>query len=218
MRFNPNISYSNMNKNNQTRTIPKSVFEEAAFNYFKCQPDDIEIRMITRNKEAFVIYNNEGYKISTREILREDIEYQLADKNAVHHIDFHCWIHATKNTVSLTHIFGPLVRTLQDTEQAKMLLIAVDLASHTEDKEQAFWEILNQIDKEGGLLGKAMVTTAEVYDGPGFVNDLLEHHITNADQIYNRVKGGIFKTVYVGDDQRGHFEFFLYSSDDYFTE
>ena len=96
-----------------------SVFKEAAITYFKCQPEDIEIRMIDKNKEAFVIYNDNGYKISTREILREDIEFLLSDKNAVHHIDFWCWIEVTRNTVTMNRILGPLVRTIQDSEQAK---------------------------------------------------------------------------------------------------
>jgi adenylate cyclase class IV len=73
-----------MKKNNKTKTIPMSVFKEAALSYFKCQAEDIQIRMIAENKEAFMVYNEQGYKISTREKLLEDVELQLSDKDAAH--------------------------------------------------------------------------------------------------------------------------------------
>jgi hypothetical protein len=197
-----------MKTNKKTQTIPMSVFKEAALTHFKCQPDDIEIRMITENKEAFIVHKSFGYKISTREILREDIEFQLTDKNAVHHINFSRWIEATKNTVKMNRILGPLVRTIQNIEQAKMLLIAVGLGSYTDGAEIAFWEILARIDKEGELLGKAMVITAQVYNGPGLISDLTELQIMHGSKVYNGAIDGIFETIYVGDHQRGAFHCF----------
>jgi len=207
-----------MKANNKPRITPMSVFKEAAQTYFKCQSDDFEIRMITANKEAFVVHNGQGYKISTRAILREDIEFQLTDKNAVHHINLQCWIEATRNTVKMNRILGPLVRTIHDVEQAKKLLIAVGLGSYTDDTEVSFWEILARIDKEGELLGNAMVIVAQVYSGPGLINDLTELQIINGDHVYNGAVGGIFETVYVDDDKRGTFEFYIYSADHYFSE
>lgn len=207
-----------MKTNNKPHAIPISVFTEAALTYFKCQPEDIEIRMIDENKEAFVIYNDNGYKISTREILREDVEFQLTDKDAAHHIDFWCWIEVTRNTVTMNRILGPLVKTIQDSEQAKKLLIAVGLGSYTDDTEVAFWEILARIDKEGDLLGNAMVITAQVYDGPGFIDDLTDLQIMYGHRVYNIFEDGIFETIYLEDDNDDYPEFYIYSAEHYFTE
>lgn len=195
-----------------------SAFTEAALTYFKCQPDDIEIRMITENKEAFVVHDGQGYKISTREVLREDIAFQLTDKNAAHHINFGCWVEATRNTVEMNKILGKLVRTIKNTEHAKMLLIAVGLGSYAENMEATFWEILSRIDKEGELLGNAIVITAQVYNGPRLLNDLEELQILNGKTVYNQVVDGIFETVYLGGVQNKYPEFYLYSADHYITD
>jgi len=207
-----------MKTNNKQQTIPMSVFAEAAIIHFNCQTDDIEIRMIDENKEAFVIYDGNGYKISTREILREDIEFQLTDKDAVHHIDFWCWIEVTRNTVKMNRILGPLVRTIRDVEQAKKLLIAVGLGSYTDDTEVAFWEILARIDKEGELLGNAIVTVAKVYDGTGLIDDLTDLQIMYGHRVYNIFESGVFETVYLGDDKNEYPEFYIYSAEHYVAD
>jgi hypothetical protein len=201
----------------EPRTTPISVFTEAALKYFKCKPEDIEIRMITENKEAFLIYKGEGYKISTREMLREDIEFQLTNKEAALQIDLGCWIQATKNTVVINRILGILVRNIENTEQAKKLLIAVGLGAYTDDADIAFWEILSRIDHDGELLGNAMVIVVQVYSGAGLINDLTDLQILHGPRVYNRITGGIFETVYVEDNQRGAFELYLYSTESYLT-
>jgi hypothetical protein len=202
-----------MKTDNKPQSIPMSIFTEAALTHFKCRPGDIGVRMITENKEAFVVYKGEGYKISTREILRENIADQLTDKYAVHDIDFGCWIQAIKNTVIVKRMLGGLIRTVEDTEQAEKLLIAAALGAYTDNADVAFWEILARIDPAGDVLGNAIVSTAQVYNGPGLVDDITELHIMHGGQVYNRMVDGIFETVYVDDDQRGTFEFYIYSAD-----
>ncbi len=194
-----------------------NVFREAALIYFKCNPDEIEIRMIDENKEAFVEHAGKGYKISTYEALREDIEIQLTNKHAVHDIDLGCWINATKHTVSINRVLSDLIRTIEDTEQAKKLLIAVGLGAYTDDADVAFWEILSRIDTGGDLLGNAIMTTAKVYDGPGLIDDIVSRQIMHGQNVYNKTVGGVFERVYV-DVQPGTFEFYLYSSEHFFTE
>jgi hypothetical protein len=206
-----------MKTNNKTRITPINVFTEAALTYFRCNPDDIEIRMITENKEAFVIYNSQGYKISTHEMLRKDIEFQITDKETALQIDFGCWIQATKNTVVINRILGTIVRSIENTEEAKKLLIAAGLGAYTDDADIAFWEILSRIDHEGDLLGNAMVIVAQIYNGPDLINDLTELQIMHGQRVYNRVAGGIFETVYVEDNQRGIFQLYLYSTEHYLT-
>jgi hypothetical protein len=174
--------------------------------------------MIAQNKEAFIDYNDQGYKISTREKLLEDVELQLTDKNAAHQIDFWCWIEATKHTVKMNRILVPLVKVIQDIEQAKMLHIAVGLGSYTNDAEVSFWEILSRIDKDGNLLGTAMVITAQVYNGPGLIDDLTDLQIMYGNRVYNIFEGGIFETVYLADDKNEYPEFYLYSTEHYFTD
>jgi hypothetical protein len=176
--------------------------------------EDIEIRMIAENKEAFIDYNDQGYKISTREKLLEDVEHQLNDKDAAHQIDFWCWIEATKHTVKMNRILLPLVRAIQDIEQAKMLHIAVGLGSYTNDAEVSFWEILSRIDKDGDLLGTAMVITAQVYNGPGLIDDLTDLQIMYGSRVYNPFERGLFETVYAADQHRD-FKFYLYSTNFY---
>ncbi|MDB5008507.1 MAG: hypothetical protein JWP45_2900 [Mucilaginibacter sp.] len=203
-----------MKTKDRTRTIPMSIFTEAALTYFKCQAEYIEIRMIAENKEAFMVYNEQGYKISTREKLLEDVELQLTDKDAAHQIDFWCWIEATKHTVKMNRILVPLVRAIQDIEQAKMLLIALGIEAYTDDDEVVFWEILSRIDKDGDLLGTAMVITAQVYNGLGLIDDLTDLQIMYGSRVYNPFERGIFETVYAADQHRD-FEFYLYSTDFY---
>jgi hypothetical protein len=207
-----------MKTNNQTRIIPISIFKAAALTYFKCKPEDIEIRMITENKEAFAVHNGEGYKITTGEALREEVAIQLTDKQAALDIDFGCWIQATKNTVKINRILGTLIKAIEDTEQAQKLLIAVGLGNYTNDADIAFWEILSRIDKDGELLGNAMVVVAQLYGGSGLIDDLTELQIMHGNDIYNKLMGGILETVYIDNEQRGPFEFYLYSAEHYFTE
>ena|ERR1700743_2078222 len=202
-------------KTDTTKTIPMKIFKKAALTYFKCQPGEIEIRMITENKEAFVIYKGEGYKISTREMFREDIESKLKDKEAALDIDLRCWIQATKNTVKINRILAHLIPTLRNVEQAQRLLIAIVLASCTDDTDVAFWEILARIDRDGELLGNSMVIVAQICNGPGLINDLTELQVMHGNQVYNKFEGGIFETVRV-DDQREQFEFYLYSAEHHF--
>jgi hypothetical protein len=206
-----------MKTNNKPKTIPMSVFKEAALTYFKCEPFDIEIRMIAENKEAFVEYKGQGYKISTHEKLIEDVELQLTDKDTAQQIDFWCWIETTKHKVKMDRILVPLVRAIQDTEQAKMLLIAVGLAAYTDNMEVAFWEILSRTDKDGDVLGSAMVLAAQVYNGLGLIDDLTDLQIMAGNRVYNLIEGGIFETVYANYNCRD-FEFYIYSAEHYFTE
>jgi len=207
-----------MKINNKKRPIPVSVFKEAAITYFKCQPEDIEIRMISDNKEAFVVHNDLEYKITTREALYEEVEIQLTDKRAALDIDFGCWIQATKNTVKMNRILGTLVRTIKDTEEAKKLLIAVGLGSYSDDTEVGFWEVLSRIDQGGELLGNAMVIVAQVYNGPGLIEDIAEIQIMHGQRVYNKFVDGVFEAIYVDDEQHGTFEFFIYSAEHYFNE
>ena len=207
-----------MKAKNKTRATAISIFKEAAITYFKCQPEDIEIRMITDNKEAFVVHNGLEYKITTRDALYEEVEIQLTDKRAALDIDFGCWVQATKNTVKMNRFLGTLVRTIKDTEEAKMLLLAVGLGSYSDDTEVAFWEVLRRIDKDGELLGNAMVIVAQVYNGPGLIEDIAEIQIMHGQRVYNKFVGGIFETIYVDDEKHGTFEFFIYSAEQFFTE
>jgi hypothetical protein len=202
-------------KTNKTKTMPMSVFTEAALTYFKCQPDEIEVKMIIENKEAFVVYMEEGYKICIRDILCENIEAQLTDKRAVHDIDLGCWITAIKNTVNVKLMMRDFIRKVEDTEQAKKLLIAVALGVYADDANVAFWEVLARIDPGGDVLGNAIVTTAQVYSGPGLINDLTELQIMHGTRVYNKFEGGIFETVYV-DYLYRPFEFHIYSADHIF--
>jgi len=199
-----------MNTKNKPPIIPINLFTEAALAYFKCHPKEVEISMISEKKEAFVIHNGEGYKISTRGVLREEIAIQLSDKQAALDINLNCWIQATKNTVKINRFLSSLIRTIEGTEQAEKLHIAVGLGSYTDDIEVAFWEILSRIDKDGDLLGTAMAIVAEVYNGPGLIDDLTEIQIIYGSQVYNKIVGGIFEAIYVDDD----IEFFIYSVDE----
>ena len=65
-------------------------FKEAARAYFKCSLDEMEVNILTENKEAFVVFKDESYKICTREKFREDIECQLQDKHAALDLDLGC--------------------------------------------------------------------------------------------------------------------------------
>jgi hypothetical protein len=116
----------------------------------------------------------------------------------------------------MNRILLPLVRAIQDIEQAKMLHIAAGLSSCADDAEVSFWEILSRIDKDGDLLGTAMVITAQVYNRPGLIDDLTDLQIMYGSRVYNTFERGIFETVYAADQHRD-FEFYLYSTDFYFT-
>lgn len=204
-----------MKTNNKTETIAMSVFKKAALTYFKCQPESIEVRIITENKEAFVIYEGQGYKIRTKEALREEVAFLLTDKHAALNIDFGCWIQATKNTVQIKRIIEPVIKTISNIEQAQKLLAAIQLGAYIDDPDVAFWEILARIDQDGELLGNTMVIVGQVYNSPGLIDELTEIQIINGTQVYNKLVGGIFETVYVDDAQR-IFEFYLYSVEDGF--
>lgn len=206
-----------MKPNNKTETIAISVFMNAALTYFKCQPESIEVRMLTENKEAFVNYGGLGYKIRTKEALREEVAFQLTDKHAALDIDFGCWIQATKNTVQIKRIIEPVIKTISKTEQAQKLLTAIQLGAYTDDPDVAFWQILARIDQDGELLGNTMVIAGQVYNGPGLIDDLAELQIWNGNIVYNRIEGGIFETLYAKDDE-SDYEFYLYSTDYYPTE
>jgi len=173
---------------------------------------------VYHTKSQYESYSEKGYKISTREILRENIESQLTDKYNVHDIDPGCWIQAIKHTVRINRILTDFIRTVKDTEEAKMLLIAVALGAYTDDADVAFWDILARIDPGGDVLGKAMITAAQVYNGPDFIDDLTNLQIMHGQTVYNIFEGGIFETVYVDNDQRGTFEFYIYSADHSFDK
>ena len=195
-----------------------AIFAEAAAKLFKCKTEDIDIRMITENKEAFMIYQEQGYKISTRESFCDDLEFQLTDKDAAQTLHLGCWIQATKHSVSMNRILGNLIRTLKDTDQAKILLLAVGLGSYAEDMEVAFWEVLARIDKDRELLANAIICTASVYDGAGLIEDLLDLQIINGKAVYNIFVDGIFETVYLEEDQGDYPAFYIYSADYEFSD
>ena len=57
-----------------TQTIPQEIFTLAALQHLKCNPADIEIRILDENKEAYLDYQGQGFKISTRASFREQID------------------------------------------------------------------------------------------------------------------------------------------------
>jgi len=50
------------------------------------------------------------------------------------------------------------------------------------------------------------------------IDDLTELQIMHGNQVYNKMIGGIFETVYVDDEQHGPFEFYLYSAEYHFND
>jgi hypothetical protein len=172
--------------------------------------------MITDNKEAFVIYQDQGYKISTRNALQEYIEYQLTDSESALLINFECWIDATQYLVDIKKIMNNLIKKLENALQVNMLLMAVSLSSFAENNTETFWRAIRLIDLTGELLGKAIVSTAEEYDGEALIYELTELQILYGREVYNMHVNGIFETVYIGEDDDS--EFYLYSAEHYFTD
>jgi len=204
--------------NDKQQIIPESIFAEAACKHFKCNLSDIDIRMITENKEAFIIFQNHGYKVSTRQVFKEDIEFWLTDKNAANHIHFGCWIQAIKNTVQISKVLKSLIKTVSDVEEAKTLLTAVQLASYSTDPDVAFWEILSRIDVTGEILGNAMVVTAQVYNKKVLIDDITNLQILYGLNAYNEMENGIFDTVLVKNRKAVYPAFYIYSADHAFDD
>jgi len=63
-----------------------------------------------------------------------------------------------------------------------------------------------------------MVITAQVYDGPGFIDDLTDLQIMYGHRVYNILQDGIFETVYLDGDNENYPPFYIYSAEHYFTE
>jgi len=204
-----------MKTNDKQQLIPEAIFAEAFCTHFKCKPKDIEIRVIDDNKEAFVIYQDCGYKVSTEEVFRQDIEFAITDKSAANHIHFGCWIQTIKNTVEVKRVIGQLITSIDNIEQAQMILVAIQLGSHTEDPDLGFWQVLSRVDKTGDLVASAIVATAEIYNGEALIDDLTQLHIDNGISVYNQCEGGIFESVYLGDDNHRHPTFYIYSAHDW---
>lgn len=202
-----------METNKKTITISESKFAEAALTHFNCKIEDIEIRMITANKEAFVIYQDCGYKISTRDALQEYTEFQLTNTQAALLIDFECWIEATQYLIDIKKIMNNLIQKLENAEEVNMLLTALSLSSYAEYDTEAFWRTLRLIDENGEVLGKAMVSAAEEYDGEALIDELTELQILYGKEVYNMHKNGIFETIYIGEDDNDDPEFYIYSAE-----
>jgi hypothetical protein len=202
-----------MKTNDKQQLIPEAIFAKAFCTHFKCKPKDIEIRMIDDNKEAFVIYQDCGYKISTEEVFRQDIEFALTDKSAANHIHMGCWIQAIKNTVEIKKVLHLLVKDIHNMEQAQILQATIQLGALTKDPDVGFWQVLSRMDKTGELVGSAIVATAQVYNGQGLRDDLIQLHIDNGKLVYNQIVGGKFETVYLEDSETEYPIFYIYSVD-----
>jgi hypothetical protein len=202
-----------MNNEQKTSHItPESTFIKAACKFFKCKPDKANIRMINDGQEALVVYMNEQYIVTTKNAIQDYIDFQLTDIGAALHLNIHTWIRATENTVSIERFLPQLIDKLEG-DEAHLLHLALSFNSYTIDKYKTFWNALIAIDKRGKLLGKAIVTTREVYSGHGLLEDLTELTILNGINDLNMLQDGIFETIHIDDDQMP--EFFIYSVSDY---
>jgi|GEM_PF-2110367 len=200
-----------MKTNNIQKTIPLSVFADAAVTFFKCKPEDIGIEMMTENHEALVQFKNASYKISTREKLRDDIEDMLTHADRAQSINLSIWIQVTRNTMTIGRFLPNVVRNLEDIQQARILRLALVLNAHSEDQYETFWRTLNSIDRTGVMLANAIVSAREAYPGDGLLEDITDMMILNGITVYNVFEGGIFQELYADDDQNTHPEFYIYS-------
>jgi hypothetical protein len=207
-----------MQKNQNPQIIPMAAFTQAALQHFKCKPEDIEIRMIGDNKEAIVLYQEQAYKISTRETLREDVEDMLTHTDHAQSVNLSLWIKATVNTVEIGRVLPKLVRKLEDVQQARILRLALTINSYSEDKYETFWRTLERLDHTGMSLSNAIVSAREVYDGIGLLDDMVGLMIINGINEYNTIQGGIFETVFLDDNVQGYPEFYIYSTEHPFTD
>jgi hypothetical protein len=206
-----------MNTNNKTQTIPISVFLEAAVKLFKCKNEDIEIRMIEENLEAYVIYKDYPYKISTWEMLRTDVADMLTDPELAQHINLDIWLKATKYSIELSRFLPALVSKIENTEQIHFLQLALSISALMGDRYCSFWKTLADIDRYRDLFGAAIVTVFEYYNVETLTDDITELMILNGIRMYNRIKEGIFETVDL-DDRREYPAFYVYSLEDFLPE
>lgn len=200
-----------METNNTTQTIPMSIFVQAACKLFKCKPDAIDIRMIEENQLANVQYKGDLYYVSTFEGLRENVDEMLHDPGYALHIDLSIWITATENTVELGRFLPNLIDKLESVDQAQILQLALTFNSFSTEKDATFWNILAKLDKEGTLLGNAIISTAEIYNGEGLIDDITELMIMEGDRVYNMIEGGIFEQVSLSGKYAGYPGFYIYS-------
>jgi hypothetical protein len=183
----------------------------------KCKPEDIVIRMITPGIEAFAVCNGEPYRISTWDAIRADVADMLTHAGHAQSIDLNTWISATENTIDLSRCLPSLVNKIEGEGQIQLLHIVLSISSLAKDKYRAFWQTLATIDTCGYLLGPAIVSVTEQYNGDTLIDDITQRMITDGKRLLNLIQGGIFETVYL-DDRPGYPAFYIYTADYEFDE
>ncbi|MDB5136876.1 MAG: hypothetical protein JWP37_3479 [Mucilaginibacter sp.] len=202
----------------RVQAAPIDTFATAFIKLMKCTREEMDIKMITKNQQAFVLYKERGYQIATREALSDEIEDQLTHNDAAQHINIYIWIQVTKYTVSISRFLPTLVRKLKNEEQAQLLYLALGINSFSKDKYECFWITLANIDNEGTLLGNAIVSAREIYDGDDLLNNMTETMIENGLDEYNMIVGGIFESVYLKQKNGAGNTFYIYSAERTFND
>lgn len=207
-----------METTNTTPIIPMSIFAQAACQFFKCKPDAIAIRMIVEDQLAIVLHKEKVYHVTTRDGLHENVWEMLHDPGYALHIDLSIWMTAIKNTVEICRFLPNLINKIEDVEQAQILQLALSFNSFCAENDDIFWITLYNLDYKGTLLGNAMISTAEIYNGEGLIDDITELMIMDGHRVYNNLVGGIFEQVSLGSKYPGYPGFYIYSVDGFFND
>ena len=197
------------NKMANTATI--NTFAEAFIKLMKCTRNEIKAETLIKGEEALIHYNNQTFKVSSREALSSHINFQLSDEEAARTFDVSIWIEATKNTATIGRFLSKVALRLETAGQARLLNLALSINSFSEDQYETFWYTLANIDDTGDLISNAMISAREVYNGDGLLEDLTDLMILDGKNQYNMIPDGIFETVCLSYENGDGFTFFIYS-------
>ncbi|MCO5948081.1 hypothetical protein [Mucilaginibacter flavidus] len=195
-----------------TQLIPNELFTAAFIKHFKCKRKEFEIEMLLDNESAFVIYQQQGYKIETFDCLKKGVEYMLTDKDRAQHIDLSIWNEVSAPMLKKSKFYMEVIDALDNQEQANLFRLAVTFGSYTENVEEIFWYALQELDRTGEVFGNAIVAAAKSQNFERLADDLTNHQIMYGDTVYNDFVGGIFEIVYLENSDH---TFYIYSADHY---
>ncbi|WP_295669206.1 hypothetical protein [uncultured Mucilaginibacter sp.] len=195
--------------------IPIDTFAAAFIQLMGCTREEIHIEMLEENQSAFVIYNEQPFKINTREYLFESVKPMLTDIHEAQQINPTIWAEVTRGALRNPSFYLNLISNLEDITQVSLLQFVFTIDARFDIDDELFWLALDRIDRldeNGTLYGAAIVAAAKLYDLDRLANDLFDAQIINGQVIYNHFVDGIFKDVYLPVNGDENFCFYIYSA------
>ncbi|WP_295676734.1 hypothetical protein [uncultured Mucilaginibacter sp.] len=199
----------------KVQEVPIDTFAAVFIQQMGCTRDEIQIEMLEENRSAFVIYNEQPFKINTREYLFESVKPMLTDIHEAQQINPTIWAEVTMGSLRNPSFYLNLISNLEDINQASLLQFVFAIDTRFDVDDELFWLALDRIDRldeNGTLYGAAIVAAAKLYDLDRLANDLFEGQIVNGQVIYNHFEDGIFKEVNVPVNGDENFCFYIYSA------